>query len=455
MKAWPLRLKLTLWSALITGLALLTFGAGAAIRLYFLALEEIDDRLEAQAKVFFRQFPADAPIAKPEVERITTLFKANGELRGFAWGGPNAPDFISSERIEGVLASWPPAHRKTTVRSDGRFVRLLAFEKGACTLVLVASQKPMHEMLAELMGAYLAAFPVVLLVVGLGSWWMARRALQPIEAMTREVSVITASRLDRRIAVPAVDDEVGRHVRILNAMFDRLQASFDQATRFTADASHELRTPLTILRGEIEQALHASETGRGSEKLLLSLLEQTTALQKITDNLLLLARFDAGKLPLQRSAVNFSQLVAVAVEDAGMLASPQGITIEADVAEGIKVDGDALLLRRVLLNLVDNAVRYNRAGGTLRLALRREGGDAVFRIGNSGAGIPTERQAAIFERFFRAHEDRNSSTGGSGLGLSLCREILMAHGGRIALSRSESDWTELTVQLPACEEAKP
>ena len=448
MKAWPLRWKLTLWSALVTGLALLTFGLGAAISLYHVQVEDVDDRLEAQAKLFYRRFPAEAPLAAAESAEAASLFKASGEVRDFAWGAPRRPEFVSSPRIEPLLTGWPQLRRKQTSWHDERLVRTGVFTRGGRLLVLVASQKPIQEMLADLTGTYLAALPIVLLVVGGGSWWLARRALQPIAAMTRDVSAITASRLDLRLSAPPIEDEVGQHVRVLNAMFDRLQASFEQANRFTADASHELRTPLTILRGEIEEALHSGPNAHPAEKLLLSLLEQTGALQKIADNLLLLARFDAGKLPLQRMAVDFSELVAVAAEDAGMLAAPAGIEIEANLAAAIEVDGDAVLLRRVLLNLIDNAVRYNRPSGRVKLTLQFDGASAGLRVGNTGPGIPAERQPALFQRFFRADEDRNRGTGGTGLGLSLCREIITAHGGTISLVQSEPDNTEFLIRLP-------
>jgi signal transduction histidine kinase len=235
---------------------------------------------------------------------------------------------------------------------------------------------------------------------------------------------------------------------VLNAMFDRLQRSFEQARRFTADASHELRTPLTILRGEIEEALRSSRNNPEQEKILVSLLEQTGGLQKIAANLLLLAGFDAGKFPLDRAAVDFSGAVDQAVEDTEMLAAPARLRVDKEISASVVVEGDAVLLRRVLLNLTDNAVRYNRHGGEVRLTLRLETEAAVFSIGNTGPGIPAARHGELFQRFFRLDSDRNRASGGSGLGLSLCREIIGAHGGAITLARSDETWTEFVVRLP-------
>jgi len=170
-----------------------------------------------------------------------------------------------------------------------------------------------------------------------------------------------------------------------------------------------------------------------------------------------LARFDAGKTQIARERVDLSRLVTEAVEDAELLASPAGLEISAEVATGVTVEGDPLLLRRLLLNLIDNAVRYNRPKGSVRLALRRTDSsaparaEAIFTLANTGPGIPEQRRGELFKRFFRLDADRNHATGGTGLGLSLCREITVAHGGKIELTRGGSQMTEFTVTLPVGE----
>jgi signal transduction histidine kinase len=447
MKSWPLRTKLTLWSALVTGLALLTFGGAAAVNLYFEEVEALDHRLNDLAKGFLA-----APAQESRDGLAMLVHRKEEHLAGGAYSAGKRRDVVTdSPAIAELLAGDLPGKRRSTMRVGGQFFRLDWTAVDGRSVLLVADLWPAFDSVLDLLGAYLLALPVVLFVVAAGSWWMARRALQPIADITNAAASITAHRLGERLPQPAADDEIGRHIRVLNEMFDRLERSFAQATRFTADASHELRTPLTILRGQIEEALRGGQFTPEQERLLLDLLEETSGLQKIADNLLLLARFDLGKDPIRRAAFDFSTLTGEACEDAELLAAPKEIAIKAQVASGILVDGDSVMLRRVILNLIDNAVKYNRPGGEVHLALRRTGSEAVFTIGNHGPGIPEDRRGALFERFFRLSSDRNSTTGGSGLGLSLCREIVTAHGGRIELASSTSDWTEFRVHLPAIE----
>ena len=305
-----------------------------------------------------------------------------------------------------------------------------------------------EDTLDELLEAYLLSLPVVVVVVAAGGWWIAGRALKPISTITEEAAAITADRLDRRLAVPESNDEIGRHIRTLNAMFDRLQSSFEQATRFSADASHELRTPLTILRGEVEAALSRGGLAPETETLLGSILDQVSALQQIAGNLLLLSRFDEGKVPLEASPVNVSALMEEAYEDAELLASASAITVERSIAQGLWVRADSSLLKRALLNLIDNAVRYNRPGGTLSLSLVATGSEATLSCFNTGPSIPADKQDLLFRRFSRIEGDRNRQTGGSGLGLSLCREIAVAHGGSARLAHSGPDGNRFELVLP-------
>ena len=456
---WPLRWRIAAWAALATGVALVTFTAVVAFNLYSEQVEMIDVRLATDATLVEARDPG-APDTQPLVAlaMIPTLRPHAPEeaaLLGFALMRTQDGVLVRAQPalLAGAWAHWPPGRwppRKHffNVTVEGTRLRVGAFPRGETTLLLAAPLEPAAESVEDLLGAALIALPAVLLVVAGGSWWLARRALRPITRITQAAASITADRLGERLPVPETEDEIGRHIRVLNGMFDRLQRSFEQATRFTADASHELRTPLTIMRGQLEDALRSGSNTAEQERLLVDLLEETSGLQKTAENLLLLTRFDAGKNPLQREPLDWSALVAEAGEAAELLAAPRHLKIETEIASGVRVLGDATLLRRVLLNLIDNAVKYNRADGRVRLTLGLANGLATVTVANTGPGIAPERRPALFERFYRPESDRNRDTGGSGLGLSLCREIVTAHEGTIALGLTAADWTEFVVSLP-------
>lgn len=449
MKHWSLRARITLWSVLITGLALGTFGAVVAYVLYSEGVEAVDTQLATDAQFALGELKEDGKDVA--FAWIAAISKGDNDFRGFVVGPTRGdqPEKAIPEALRSAVPSWPPPKKHFSRRVGHDHLRFGVFSEQGQTFVLAASLGEVEESIEDLLGAYLIALPAVLLVVASGSWWIARRALQPITGITEAAAQITAERLDARLAPSQTRDEVGRLTEVLNGMFDRLHRSFEQANRFTADAAHELRTPLTIMRGQIEEALRAGDLDPAQQRLLAELLEENSGLQKISDNLLLLAKFDAGRQVLSFAEVDLSALVGETREDAEMLAAAKELRVHTAITPGLSVQGDAVMLRRVALNLVDNAVKFNRPGGEVRLTLERGKDEILFSVSNTGPGIPLERQAALFQRFYRSDEGgRNREQGGSGLGLSLCREIVTAHGGAILLRRAEPDLTEFTVRLP-------
>jgi heavy metal sensor kinase len=308
-------------------------------------------------------------------------------------------------------------------------------------------RKETGELIFDLTSAYAAALLVAVLVAALGVWWITRKALQPLLEVAAAAEQIDAKALSQRLPESRTQDEVGRLVRILNRSFDRLERSFEQATRFSSDASHELKTPLTIMRGEIESALKEEVDSPRIRSLLDSLLAEIQRLCDIVENCCYCSRADAGTLTLTKEILDFSAISYELVEDAEILAKPKRITTEFEISPYVEVLADEPYLRRVLLNLLDNAIKYNVEGGSLSISLTKSGRLAVFRVANLGPGIPKEHQARIFERFYRADPSRSSKTTGSGLGLSICREIVAAHGGQMWLDQQELGWTAFIVTL--------
>jgi signal transduction histidine kinase len=309
-------------------------------------------------------------------------------------------------------------------------------------------QDETRELLIKLVVADLTALPLTVLVAAFGVWWTTGKALKPLQDIADAAERIHAKALRTRIPDPPVHDEIGRLVSVLNKAFDRLERSFAQATRFSSDASHELKTPLTIMRGEIETALSNDSIDPQNEKLLESLLQQTHRLSAIVENLLLLSRADAGALNLRKEAVDFSGLCQELAADAEILALRHNIIISSTIENEVQVLADEWYLRRLLLNLLDNAIKYNLYSGKVEILLAKSGDLASFRIANSGPEISEEHQTRIFERFYRTEDSRASEVVGSGLGLSICREIVLAHRGQIWMERPRPGWTAFAVNLP-------
>jgi heavy metal sensor kinase len=305
-----------------------------------------------------------------------------------------------------------------------------------------------NELLSELAAAYLTALPLAALVAAFGVWWITRKALRPLKDVADAAEQIHSKALHQRLPQPPGQDEVGRLVRVLNGAFNRLERSFAQATRFSSDASHELKTPLTIMRGEIESALRSQLKIPEIEKLLVDLLNQTQRLSSITDKLLLLSRADAGALVLKKEPVEFSAMCRDLVEDAEILGLRRKIKTQADISPAVIVSADQSYVRQALLNLLDNAIKYNIESGYISISLTKSNSLALFRITNTGKEITQEHETAIFERFYRADPSRTAEVEGSGLGLSISREIALAHGGQIWLERLEPHRTAFILALP-------
>ena len=229
-------------------------------------------------------------------------------------------------------------------------------------------------------------------------------------------------------------------------MIARLEASFNRVRQFTADASHELRTPLTILRGETEIALRTERTVNGLRKTLLSNLEEIDRLSKIINDLLLLSRMDSGREEFHLQEISLDRIVEEKYEQMRTLAKEKGVVMEMERKESLSVRGDPVKLRQLLLNLLDNAIKYTPEGGKVWLSLERSNGFARITVADTGIGIPEEDLPHIFDRFYRVDKARRD--GGSGLGLSICKLIVEAHKGRIDVDSKPGAGSTFRVYLP-------
>ena len=334
-----------------------------------------------------------------------------------------------------------------TATAGGSAWRVGVLGNEEMTLVIGLNYEETQRDLNHLRNRFLLTLPVALFLVGLGGWVLAGRALAPLNVIAETAEHVTARGLDQRIPESAEGPEAQRVIKVLNRMIDRLEASFRQATRFTADASHELKTPLAVMQGELENALQAAVPGSPEQQLFNNLLEETQRLKTITRSLLLLAQADAGQLKLSPENVDLSAELEGMIEDARMLAGDLNLTFEVEMQPQLKAEADLALLHTAWLNLLTNAVKYNEPGGRISVRLERSNGQILLTIGNSGGGIPPAEQERVFERFYRAGRETGPRIEGVGLGLSLAREIMRAHGGELTLKESRRGWTVFEARL--------
>ena len=292
-----------------------------------------------------------------------------------------------------------------------------------------------------------AGLPAVLLGL-LGGWWLMRRALAPVADLTEAVEKIHERNLSEKLPRSGNGDELDRLTDVFNAMTARLDGSFQHIREFTLHASHELKTPLTILRGELETSLRDEHSSVAQKEKLASQIDEIERLTKIVDGLTLLTKADAGQVALKCEPVRLDELVRESFADAKILAQPQWIEVRLERCDELIVSGDRHRLRQLLLNLTDNAVKYNRPGGKVNFTLLAEGTFAGLYISNTGAGLEPALQARVFERFFRGDASRNNAIEGCGLGLSIAQWIVTAHGGKIYFTSKPGELTTVTVRLP-------
>ena len=332
------------------------------------------------------------------------------------------------------------------------FARQFIAQGNPYTLVILRSLHPQSEMLEEVTETFAWVIPVAILLASGGGYFLARKSLAPVVAMSSQAGRISSANLDERLAVQNEKDELGHLARSFNGLLNRLAESFDRQRRFMADASHELRTPVAILRGESEVALSQQERSAEEYRESLGVLHhEAERLTRIVEDLFTLTRADAGQYPLQPRVLYLDELIAECVHATRTLAHAKKISLTFDGAPESPIRADESLLRRMLLNLLDNAIKYTPELGRVTVSCRRNGREYAVSIADTGSGIPAELRPRIFERFFRVDKARSRSEndgGGAGLGLAISRWIAEAHQGRLELTQSDSTGSTFTAYLP-------
>jgi len=296
----------------------------------------------------------------------------------------------------------------------------------------------LQQQLREVLVVLVLGLPVIVVLAGAGGYVLARRALSPIDHLAAEARRITADRLHERLSVPNQHDEIGRLAAVVNETFARLEASFGQLGRFTADASHELRTPLAVIRGIGEMALRETRTPAEYKDAIGSLLEEVDRLTRLVDTLLRLSRGDAGTIRLSPDVVDLGELARDVVSSLGILAEERRQRLQIAVAANVRVAVDRLVLRDAITNVVDNAIKYAPPGSAIDVRVDASGQQATLTVADQGPGIPDQHRERVFDRFYRIDEGRSRESGGTGLGLAIAKWAVEVNGGTISLEPAGS-----------------
>lgn len=316
---------------------------------------------------------------------------------------------------------------------------------------LVESGAPYNQIEVVLHGLLLTFaiyMPFVVSLAIAGGYWLMRRSLAPVDEITKRAEGITSTNLSQRLPVIRTGDELERLSKSLNRMIERLDEAFQHINRFSGDASHELRTPLTILQLELEGMAqdHRKDAALGDR--IGSALEETHRMSRIVESLLAISRLDAGEVKVDKTRLDLGELAASTADEMRLLAEEKSIRLRTRTAPNVHVEGDRARLQQVIVNLIDNAVKYTHEGGVIEVSVSSEGTSAVLEVCDNGPGIPAHALSHVFERFYRADKARSRADGGAGLGLSIVKAICAAHNADVKVSSQEGRGSCFRVELP-------
>ena len=464
IKLRSIRTRLTLWYIALLTLTLLLLGSVTYGLMVKSLSRDIDTALQKIAGVLSQQARREAIAFPATVDEIFRRFFGISPLdryfemrdsrghrdprlqRPSTQSLPLSPKARANaarglptwETIEG-LGEYPVRLFTQPVMQSGRLVNLVQ---------VGFSLQSFYETRRHFLRILALVFPMALLLAGGGGWLLAHRALSPVAQMSQAAQHISAARLNERLDESGTGDELDQLAHTLNAMLSRLDDAFRQIRQFSADASHELQTPLTILKGELEVALRTPRSAHAYQQTMRSALEEIDRIAALVDGLMLLARADAGVLRMDQQPVELHELVQEVYDQAQILAARHHVDLQLGPLAPVAVQGDPERLRRLLLNLTNNAIKYTPSGGRVTLSLQRCQDGAALQVSDTGIGLTPEEQARVFQRFYRSDQARLLDADGSGLGLCIARSIAEAHGGTIQLDSTPGVGSAFTVLLP-------
>lgn len=460
-----IRTRLAVGYAATLSLLLFVYAALVYTTAYERLSVEVDHRLDQELEIAERSLFADAAgnllwrpaAASADFQTLPNMLwidvhRADASLLHRSLGG-----YARGRPVEPLAFAPRPSGFFSVTLADGTPLRILqrtVEADGRRAILRVAyDEEQIRRDLASFLLVLAIGIPLAVIAASLAGYWLAGRALAPVARMTEEVRSITAEHLDVRLLLPGPDDELGRLAATFNDLFARLERSFEQMRRFTADASHELRTPLTVIRSVGEVGLRESQDEAGYREIIGTMLEETDRLALLTSTLLELTRAEGGR-PIRREVIDLCESAREVAEFLSVLAEDREISLALDLpAAAPTVLGDRTVLYQALVNVLDNAVKHSPAGATVTVAVRIDGNRAEIAVADRGPGIAPEHREHVFERFYRVDPSRNSKTGGFGLGLAIARWAVEAHGGRIDLESEPGRGSVFRIRLPLIQAA--
>ena len=448
MTRWSLKVQVGIYVALLTMAALVAGTVVMMVTVYFYQIKGLDEELHGDARELvwdlqnFRDGPKD-----PLTSLSEKFIPVDMREHYLVIQGPDGRVVYQSANLKGTLLGGELGEAQT-MQVVGRATRVVVWRVDPYVIRIGAKLNTIWRFQKGVGAGFAMALPVVGLVVFFGGLWLGRRAVSPVAELTAAAERISASNPTERLPLPGAKDEISKLTEVLNRSFDRLQNSYEIATRFSGDASHQLKTPVAILRAGLDHLSRATDLSEAQSAEVSTLRQQTRHLTSLIEDLLLLARADAGGMFLEKEELDLRLLIQASKDDLQTLVEGLDITVEENLPHPLPVRADCRLVAMVLQNLIENAAKYTLPGGIVRLAGSRDAGRLVVKISNTGEEIAAEDRERIFERF-----RRGSSVGGNvrgyGLGLNIAQELLRAHGGELCLNESASGWIEFEFSLPS------
>ncbi len=457
--AMSIRVRLTLWYVLLLAVILAVFSLGMYVALRHILYSNLDESLESNAAAFLDviqydenkptlaiRFPSDVP---REEEQFVRVFDTSGGLMFDSSSGIGGVP-IDRGVIDAALVGKSTIHRVTVAGDQFRVKTLPVTRDGQIRGVMEVglASDDLSDTLARFLLIVSIAYPLALGLASLGGVFLAGRALSPVDKVTRLARRISAEDLGQRLDLQLPDDEVGRLARTFDEMIARLDDAFRRQREFTADASHELRTPLTIMKGQIDVSLQQERGPEAYRQVLGTVNQEVDHLIRLVGSLLTLTRADAGQISLTLEPVNLSDVVTGVLEQVRPLASQRGVELKLLPGTDANLQADEDLLLQLLLNLLDNAIKYTPAGGQVTTGWSLNSDHVSLWVRDTGIGIPSEHLPHLFDRFYRVDRARSRAEGGVGLGLAISRWIAEAHGGSISVESAPGSGSTFAVILP-------